>query len=136
MKRIVPIVLAALAFAAARPAAAQQAAVAQPPATANPHGNLKEPCADCHTANGWKPAKITKAFKHVPKVFPLDGAHAQTNCLACHKSLDFAGTPSKCAVCHKDIHQGELGADCARCHSPRSFIDRSRSPARTSPRIA
>ena len=130
MKRIVSIVLAALAIAAAPPAAAQQAAAQQAAAapssaTANPHGSLKEPCADSHTANGWKPTKITKAFKHVPKVFPLDGAHAQTNCLACHKSLDFAGTPSKCAVCHKDIHQGELGADCARCHSPRSFIDRS-----------
>jgi len=91
----------------------------------NPHGELKEPCAACHSPDAWKPAKISAGFKHAPKQFPLDGAHAQTNCRACHTSLTFKGTSTKCADCHQDIHRGELGSNCALCHSPRNFLDRS-----------
>jgi hypothetical protein len=106
-----------LLFTAPSAAAQQQ--------TQNPHGDLKEPCASCHSPDAWKPARVSKSFKHAPKVFPLEGAHAQTNCRACHASLEFTGVSTKCAVCHKDVHQGELGSDCATCHSPRNFIDRS-----------
>ena len=122
MTRALTAILActSLLLVAPRPALAQQTQ------TKNPHGDLKEPCASCHVANAWKPARITSAFKHSPKVFPLEGAHQTANCRACHASLDFKGVSTKCAVCHKDFHRGELGSDCAVCHSPRSFVDRSR----------
>ncbi|HUO52254.1 MAG TPA: hypothetical protein VMT93_07035 [Gemmatimonadaceae bacterium] len=114
------VLLAALFLMLSPPSGAQQAA------TDNPHGpDLKEPCASCHSATAWRPASVSKTWKHAPKVFPLEGAHAQTNCRACHVSLTFKDAPTKCAVCHKDVHQGELGPDCSLCHSPRNFIDRS-----------
>ncbi len=90
----------------------------------NPHGALKQQCADCHRADGWKPAKVKMAFRHADETFPLEGAHARATCTSCHKSLDFAETPSTCASCHSDVHRGELGAQCASCHNARSFVDR------------
>lgn len=91
----------------------------------NPHGQLQEPCGDCHRADAWTPVQISKGFDHGKTGFPLIGAHAGTACRYCHASLDFRGTARDCVGCHKDIHQGELGRDCARCHSTRSFVDRS-----------
>ena len=121
MTKILTVLLAcaSLLLAAPRPTHAQQTQ------TKNPHGELKEACASCHSAKGWKPAAVTSAFKHSPKRFPLVGAHSTANCRACHTTLDFKGVSTKCAVCHKDIHRGELGSDCAVCHTPRSFVDRS-----------
>lgn len=89
----------------------------------NPHGQLAVPCAACHAPEAWKPARITSAFKHAPGSFPLDGAHARTTCMGCHKQLDFKGVTKSCASCHEDVHKGELGADCSRCHSTRSFAE-------------
>jgi len=99
-------------------AAAQQA-------TKNPHGQLKEECAVCHSAAGWVPAHVSAQFDHGKHGFALVGAHRQTACQSCHASLDFHGAPTECASCHKDVHNGELGNDCGRCHTPRNFIDRS-----------
>lgn len=98
------------------------AAVAQ--RSASPHGALALPCASCHDAAGWKPAKVAPSFVHARKTFPLDGAHARANCLSCHQRLDFSQAPKRCGACHEDRHSGELGADCARCHTSRSFVDR------------
>ncbi len=102
-----------------------RASVAQERAV-NPHGTLKDACGTCHGPEGWTPARVARGFKHAEQTFPLVGAHAQTTCTACHKTLDFAGTSRACVSCHSDVHRGELGTDCARCHVPRSFIDRSR----------
>ncbi|HEX6943669.1 MAG TPA: hypothetical protein VF128_12125, partial [Gemmatimonadaceae bacterium] len=109
------IAIAALLLLLPRPGAAQQ--------TSNPHGALALACSTCHAPDGWKPAKVSKTFKHAPATFPLEGAHAQTSCVGCHKQLDFKGVSPKCASCHQDVHKGELGADCARCHTPRSFAE-------------
>ena len=100
-------------------------AVASRPVVQNPHGELKDECSSCHSASGWKPAQVSKAFQHAPKSFPLLGAHAQAKCMTCHTSLDFKHASTRCADCHKDVHRGELGADCGRCHTPRNFLDRS-----------
>ena len=89
----------------------------------NPHGANIGACANCHSPNAWKPARVSRAFKHAEKTFPLDGAHARTTCLACHKSLDFSKVQSACSSCHSDVHKGELGVQCARCHTSRSFTD-------------
>jgi Zn finger protein HypA/HybF involved in hydrogenase expression len=94
--------------------------------TASPHGALKEDCGLCHGASAWKPARISPRFDHARFGFRLEGAHADADCRACHKSLDFKRGEANCVTCHEDVHRNELGADCARCHSSRSFIDRSR----------
>ena len=118
------LILAAIAaLFAALPAVAQQPA--GKPVVQNPHGDLPYECTECHSAEGWKPAKVSKDFVHAPKTFPLVGAHATAKCMGCHTSLDFKHASTRCADCHKDIHRGELGTDCGRCHTPRNFLDRS-----------
>ncbi len=91
----------------------------------SPHGDYKEDCSLCHRATGWKPAQISKKFDHEKFGIPLKGAHAEVQCMQCHKSLDFSDTSAGCIDCHADVHSGELGTDCARCHGTRSFIDRN-----------
>lgn len=91
----------------------------------SPHGSLSLPCAQCHTATAWKPTRVSGDFRHATTRFPLEGAHARTECTACHRSLQFKNVSRTCNSCHSDVHRGELGADCARCHSPRSFVDRA-----------
>ena len=98
---------------------------ASAPKVENPHGALQEPCASCHDASGWKPARISRRFRHAKYGFPLAGAHAAADCRACHESLVFSHERTLCASCHQDPHRGEMGTDCARCHGARSFIDRS-----------
>lgn len=89
----------------------------------SPHGDLAEPCASCHSPQGWSPARVSGDFDHGDFGFPLDGAHEQADCMGCHQDLRFSATGSECADCHADVHQGELGLDCGRCHGTRSFID-------------
>src|SRR5664279_712886 len=79
----------------------------------------------CHIATAWLPVKISPAFHHAEKTFPLEGAHAAVKCGSCHKTLDFKSATS-CTTCHKDVHVGELGLQCARCHTTRSFTDQAR----------
>lgn len=109
------------------PAAAPHAAAPDTPPP-NPHGSYVEECGLCHSAAAWIPARISPKFDHAKFGFPLDGAHAQTACRACHASLDFSKVKPKsaCLGCHEDVHQGEFGQDCARCHTARSFIDHAR----------
>lgn len=95
--------------------------------TTSPHGSLQGECRNCHSSEGWRPARVFKEFDHARWAdgFALEGGHLAASCSACHASLDFSGTPKECASCHTDVHQGELGSDCARCHTPRSFVDRA-----------
>lgn len=53
------------------------------------------------------------------QVFPLDGAHTQMECNACHIFPIADGTPDECVGCHLEplVHAGIFGADCARCHT-------------------
>jgi len=89
----------------------------------NPHGPSIGPCATCHAPDSWRPVRISKEFRHAERSFPLEGVHARTSCMACHKNLVFDKLANTCASCHSDVHKGELGTDCARCHTPRSFLD-------------
>jgi hypothetical protein len=95
--------------------------------TVSPHGTLQGECRDCHSPEGWRPARVGRDFDHAKwsRGFALEGGHLTASCSACHASLDFSGAPTDCASCHTDVHQGELGSDCARCHTPRSFVDRA-----------
>jgi hypothetical protein len=55
---------------------------------ANIHGDRFEvngvtDCERCHETNSWFPSK----FDHNKTKFPLDGKHAEVDCLACHKII-------------------------------------------------
>ncbi len=101
-------------------------AIAAPEKTsAHPHGDFEAPCAQCHSADAWSPARIGTDFDHGALGFPLEGAHAGVDCLFCHTTLEFEAVSGACASCHQDVHQGEFGQECARCHNTRSFVDRS-----------
>lgn len=113
-------VLALAGALCAAPVQGQQRTVA------NPHGALQQPCNDCHSPEGWTPARVSAAFDHARAAgFALAGAHATATCRACHTSLDFRGASRHCVSCHTDPHRAEEGTDCARCHTARSFLDRA-----------
>ena len=63
-------------------------------------------CAECHTANDWRPTQ----FDHnLHSDFKLDGAHANVPCNLCHERtqvagkivITYKGTPRECKQCHK-----------------------------------
>jgi len=74
-------------------------------------------CEDCHNAVSWK----RWDFDHDTRThFKLDGAHAKTDCYACHR-LPVQGRallPMACVSCHlsDDAHGGNFGRQCERCH--------------------
>ena len=90
------------------------------------HGQVAQGgrCADCHTDHQGHDATIIagglEAFDH-NAVFPLDGAHANLACDACHTDGRHQGTPRECAGCHQDPHGGANGSDCTRCHDATSW---------------
>lgn len=92
-------------------------------------GKLGERCADCHTPNDWR----IWTFDHgIQARFPLDGAHAALECIACHRHPpgEGRGPGRDCGSCHRgdDVHGGQFGADCGRCHDTRSFSGARRMP--------
>jgi len=76
-------------------------------------------CDDCHTPDGWKPAK----FDHNLAQFKLEGNHIDVECKLCHTDVEYQGTPQECGQCHEedDEHKGELGTDCGLCHSAKGW---------------
>lgn len=87
-----------------------------------PHeGRFGLDCSQCHTADGWSPAK----FDHNLSVFKLEGRHAEAACESCHVNRQFKGTPVDCYACHQqdDEHAGQYGTDCSACHNPSSWED-------------
>ncbi len=97
---------------------------AEAPHVESPHGKFREPCSECHSANAWTPARVSRKFDHSKYGFALTGAHATAGCLDCHATLEFTQKRTRCVSCHEDPHRGELGTECARCHGARSFVDR------------
>jgi hypothetical protein len=86
----------------------------------DPHaGRFGADCSQCHTANGWTPAK----FDHNLAAFKLQGEHQEVACEACHVNRQFKGTPADCYSCHQqdDEHNGQFGKDCSACHDPSSW---------------
>jgi len=75
-------------------------------------------CASCHTTNGWSPAD----FDHNATSFPLTGAHANQDCLACH-SAGFSGTSSACVDCHQSNYDGTNNPNHASSNFPVSCQD-------------
>jgi len=80
-------------------------------------------CEQCHDAKNWK----RWDFDHDKRSkFPLEGAHKNLDCYACHKGkvekkkLVLA---ADCYSCHDqdDVHNGAYGRFCEQCHVVSSF---------------
>ena len=73
-------------------------------------------CGDCHTPDGWKPAK----FDHNLANFKLEGKHIDVTCENCHVGGKYLGTAMECNACHSkdDEHKGSYGTNCGNCHTP------------------
>ena len=92
-------------------------------------------CTQCHTQQVWKIEK----FKHEITKFKLNGKHAETKCIECHKpqaltktsrpievkNLNFTGLRTQCLSCHDNFHKfgafksakmGDLN-QCLKCHT-------------------
>lgn len=82
-------------------------------------GRFGDDCAACHNSGDWREAK----FDHKRTHFPLNGAHKDVSCNACHISDDFAEVGRTCLACHKadDVHKGGNGTQCADCHNSTSW---------------
>lgn len=80
-------------------------------------------CQDCHNTRQWTDSR----FDHGTKTdFPLRGAHASLDCVACHKGDVKQNKLDKdCKSCHgdRDPHRNELGGDCGSCHGEKAWRD-------------
>jgi hypothetical protein len=112
----------ALVLTLAGIAAVALAAVA--PRVENPHGKFKEDCQLCHSAKSWKEVRVSPRFDHSKYGFALTGAHATSDCMRCHTSLEFSQSKTECASCHQDPHRGEMAptpaATARAAHGPRA----------------
>jgi hypothetical protein len=87
-------------------------------------------CIACHDGTD----RMVK-FDHSKTAFPLQGQHAQVQCVQCHgagkwvvgsiatvsqlTAQSFKQTPTECAGCHAEpaVHQGMFDNNCAACHT-------------------
>jgi hypothetical protein len=82
----------------------------------DPHkGRLGQTCDNCHGEATWR---RTKAFDHGKTMFPLQGAHRDVACSACHVGERYKGIGTACVDCHRiqDVHGGRYDAKCVTCH--------------------
>lgn len=85
-------------------------------------GRLRGQCSTCHNPNSWH----LWIFDHNTRTkAPLNGAHKQLECHACHRQKN----PKKgksikiCVQCHRkdDVHDGRFGPRCGKCHQETDF---------------
>lgn len=76
-------------------------------------GHFEQDCGQCHQSTTF--ADLLTPWVHTA-TFPLEGAHATTNCGSCHPtSYD---VPSTCVSCHQaDEPPNHYGNNCQDCHS-------------------
>ena len=86
-------------------------------------------CEQCHTVRGWN-VSIQQIQDHNNR-FPLTGAHAAVDCVACHKNAGnskFQTMPTNCLSCHMKEFKATTNpshtaggaafqAPCESCHS-------------------
>ena len=79
-------------------------------------GSRGSDCGKCHVTEQWKTAR----YDHLKETgFALLGAHADIDCVACHRSGNYKDKiPKDCNGCHKadDAHAGRFGEKCDDCH--------------------
>jgi Zn finger protein HypA/HybF involved in hydrogenase expression len=89
----------------------------------NPHGdNFKIDCKECHNSSGWDLVLSELDWDHSQTGFALEGQHKMTDCMDCHKTLEFSDAEPNCVSCHNDLHEMTLGNDCVRCHDENSWL--------------
>ncbi|RZA22538.1 MAG: hypothetical protein EOP10_15175 [Proteobacteria bacterium] len=92
-------------------------------------------CLSCHNQRDFKQS----LFKHDQTGFPLNGAHANAQCVDCHKSgnkgrpvkdFNFKGLQKTCSSCHVDFHGygnevldklSTPAKNCQTCHSEQDW---------------
>jgi len=106
-------------------------------------GRLGVQCIDCHSEINWKP--VEQIAQHMRTRFPLVGAHASTDCTACHARASegvFAGAVNSCEGCHSQdsarsttINHAALGLTdrCDRCHNAVAWLPAGFSHPETFP---
>jgi hypothetical protein len=79
-------------------------------------GSRGSDCGKCHLTKEWKTAK----YDHLKETgYALLGAHAEIDCLACHRSGNYKDKiPKDCNGCHRadDAHATRFGPKCDDCH--------------------
>jgi len=88
-----------------------------------PHkGTLGKDCATCHRETDWTD---TLEFDHSKTKFPLEKAHNDIKCNACHVGEVYAELPLTCIGCHRiqDVHENRFGEKCEKCHNPEKWTD-------------
>jgi hypothetical protein len=90
-------------------------------------------CEECHTVVGWNVSM--QAVRAHENRFPLIGAHAAVECIACHKSGatgQFAGLSTQCYSCHVRDFQNAItpnhvaagfSTTCEACHGVNTWIE-------------
>ena len=89
-------------------------------------------CEECHSVIGWNVS--LQAVRAHENRFPLIGAHAAVDCIACHKSGatgQFTGLSTDCYSCHvRDFQNaitpnhvaGGFSTNCQACHGVNTWI--------------
>jgi len=89
-----------------------------------PHDSFPTDCKLCHVGEKWDVLRDDFEFDHRAKTgVPLDGAHANAQCIRCHNDRGPAAIfqAKGCGGCHEDVHQGDLGPRCDSCHDERTW---------------
>jgi len=92
------------------------------------HGRIADmatkTCKSCHSEHLGRDADIVQlnplTFNHKATDFPLEGAHNDTACTACHlPDKTYSEAPAACNDCHgkQDPHKNNLGDKCDKCHT-------------------
>ena len=102
-------------------------------------------CATCHVTSHFADLASEEFAHEAWTGFPLDGAHLDAGCEACHaraatpdalgrrfgRVAELFGEPTDaCATCHANVHVGAMAAasqDCAECHVTSEFEEVERS---------
>jgi hypothetical protein len=95
-------------------------------APTDPH--FGETCQDCHTPDGFKPARMG-SFEHPVS---LEGEHATLDCLDCHTAGP--DLTYECAACHQPP-QDHFELTCDACHNPQGWAESVTSITSRSPGI-
>ncbi len=88
----------------------------------DPHkGRLGEACDSCHGVATWR---LFKPYDHDRTRFPLQGAHRNVLCAACHGGERYRGIGTTCVDCHRlqDVHAGRYGTKCESCHDQNKWV--------------
>ena len=82
-------------------------------------------CNDCHNEKGFTDSSFSFA-RHNKTNFKLEGAHAATPCISCHKKekdWQFDNMDKHCIACHNNIHKEHIKdkfipeGQCESCHN-------------------